>query len=188
MTYLEWKEGYRQERIKRNEIWKPVKNYDGVYEVSNLGNVKSLDRIEFVSGVNYFRKRKGRLLKPRLHRDGYIKCYLLKNGQSKTRMVHQLVAEVFLNHTPCGHKLVVNHINFNKADNRLSNLEIVTTRENANQKHLESSSKHVGVDYIKNRCKWRSRISFKNITIYLGLFNSEEDAHNAYNKALKESI
>jgi len=184
MTYLERKEGYRQERIKKNEVWKPVKNYDGIYEVSNLGNVKSLDRIEFVSGVNYFRKRKGRLLKPRLHRDGYIKCCLLKNGRSRTRMVHQLVAEVFLNHIPNGHKLVVNHINFIRADNRLENLEIVTQRENANLKHIRSSSKYVGVNYNSRLKKWGSRITISKNTVYLGTFDTELEASKYYENAL----
>jgi len=166
------------------EIWKPVKNYEGLYEISNFGNVKSLSRLEFVSGVNYFRQRRGRILKPRLNRGGYVKCYLLKNGKSKTRTVHQLVAEAFLNHIPCGHKLVVNHINFIRNDNRVENLEIVTSRENTNLKHIKSSSKYVGVNYNPRLKKWRSRIIIDKKPIYLGTFDTELEASEYYENAL----
>lgn len=83
----------------------------------------------------------------RLNKDGsgYFQVALLKNGIEKRFKVHQLVAMCFLNHKPCGMNLVVNHINFNRNDNRIDNLEIVTARENANLKHIKSSSKYLGV-------------------------------------------
>lgn len=159
----------------RLEIWKDILNYGGFYEVSNLGNVKSFKK-----------QKKGELLKPCLNNHGYLHVLLSKNGKYKTKKIHQLVAETFLNHIPCGHKLVVNHINFNKTDNRVGNLEIITSRENTNLKHIKSSSQYVGVSWIKNIGKWSSRIQVNGKNEFLGHFTDELDAHNAYQNKLKE--
>ena len=114
--------------IMENEIWKPIPNYDG-YEVSNYGRVKSL--------------KLGRelILKPFISKSGYYRNEIWYNNTRKTFGTHQLVAMAFLGHKPNGQILVVNHINFDKKDNRLENLEVVTQRENANKKHIKSSSK-----------------------------------------------
>ena len=158
------------------EIWKPVKDYEGIYEVSNLGNVKSLVK---------WRGEIGRILKGGFDIYGYHIIILCKNGHRKTRSVHQLVAEVFLNHNPCNYELVINHKDFNPSNNRVKNLEIITQRENANLKHIKSSSKFVGVCWRKDTNKWRSSIWIKGKTKILGCFINEIDAHNAYHNALK---
>lgn len=157
------------------EIWKYIPNYGGLYEVSNLGNVKS-----------YKKHPEGKLLSRCFDGHGYLHVLLYKNGKSKTKKVHQLVAEVFLNHNPCGYKLVVNHINFIKTDNRVKNLEIVTARENANLKHIKSSSQYVGVSWIKNIGKWRSVILINGKNKFLGHFTDELEAHNAYQNELQK--
>ena len=54
-------------------------------------------------------------------------------GKKETKQVHQMVAESFLNHIPCGYKLVVNHIDFNRTNNAVQNLELVSARENSNR-------------------------------------------------------
>ena len=109
------------------EIWKDIKNYGGLYQVSDLGNIKSLERK--VDNGYCIRTVKEKVLKSVVSFQGYFIVSLHKNGEQKTLKIHQLVAIAFLNHTPDGHTLVVNHINFNKKDNRLDNLEIVTARE-----------------------------------------------------------
>jgi len=157
------------------EIWKEVKGYEGIYEVSNLGNVKSL---------NYNGTKKEKELKICYDSDGYCIVSLFKNKVSKTRKVHQLVAESFLNHTPNGMKLVVNHINFIRNDNRLENLEIISQRINTNLKHLKSSSKYTGVSWYKSMNKWVSQIKINGKQKNLGYFKTELEAHNAYQKAL----
>jgi hypothetical protein len=104
----------------------------------------------------------------------------------KTRTVHQLVAGAFLNHKPSRYELVINHKDFNRSNNNVDNLEIVTTRENANQKHLKSSSQYTGVSWDKNRNKWSSQIVINKKLKFLGRFINELDASKAYQKALKD--
>ena len=92
----------------------------------------------------------------------------------------------FLNHIPCGMERVVNHINFNRLDNRLENLEIVSARENANQKHLKSSSIYTGVIVNKKRINsFISKIKIKSQSIYLGDYKDEKQASEMYELAVK---
>tara|TARA_B110000285_G_scaffold188316_1_gene214451 strand:- start:307 stop:795 length:489 start_codon:yes stop_codon:yes gene_type:complete len=159
------------------EIFKDIKGSEGLYQISNFGNVKSL---------NYNRTKEQKLLSPGLTASGYEKVDLRINGKRRTRTVHQLVAEVFLNHEPCGMKLVVNHIDFDKTNNHVSNLEIVTSRENTNRKHCKSSSRYIGVSWDDNSSKWKSRITIDGRTNHLGIFNCETKAHLTYQLELEK--
>lgn len=154
------------------EIWKDIPGYEGLYRVSSFGNVKSL------------KFDKEMILKQSIDGTGYFKINLHKSGITKTRKVHQLVAITFLNHNPKGYYLVVNHINFNKLDNRLDNLEIVTNRENSNLQHIQSTSKYTGVYWNKEKSKWRSQIKINGKLEFLGYFNNEHDASIAYRNKL----
>ena len=102
------------------EIWKDVKNYEGLYEVSNLGRVKSL---------NYNRTRKEKILKSG-YVCGYCKVVLWKYGKKKMYTVHRLVAEHFIpnpDNKPC-----IDHIDGNRSNNRVENLRWCTYKENSN--------------------------------------------------------
>ena len=114
------------------EIWRDVINYKGIYQVSNLGRVKSL-------------KRKGclndRILKPKPTSRGYLKVTLCINNEIKYKTVHQLVAEAFLNHTPCGMALVVDHIDNDKLNNCVNNLQVITQRENSYKNNRYNKNK-----------------------------------------------
>jgi hypothetical protein len=166
------------------EEWRDVVGYEGYYQVSNLGRIKSLKRI--VERINGWRTVPEKFLSEHKDNSGYLFVGISKNGKSKSTKIHQLVAMAFLGHKPDGHKLVVNHKNFIKTDNRLENLEIVTGRENSNKKHLKSSSEYVGVHWDKKSNKWKSQINVLGKRKYLGLFNNEIDAHNAYRNALEK--
>lgn len=153
------------------EIWKDIIGYEGLYQVSNFGNVKSF----------WFGKET--ILKQPLCK-GYCQVSLYKDKKTKTIQVHQLVAIHFLNHKPDGFKLVINHIDFNIRNNNVENLEIVTPRQNTNQKHLKSSSKYVGVYWHKQMKKWAACILINKKSKHLGFFKIEYDAHLAYEKEL----
>lgn len=163
------------------EVWKDIPEYEGLYQVSNLGNVRGLDRINIIG-----RKLKGRVLKAAICSPKYLGVSLSRDGKAKTITVHKLVAYAFLNHKSCGYKLVVNHIDTNPKNNNVTNLEIVTTRENSNQKHIKSSSKYVGVSWQKNRKKWQSHIRIDGKLKYLGLFADEKEAAQAYQNELNK--
>ena len=152
------------------EVYKDVIGYEGIYQVSNLGNVKN---------------NKEKQLKLSKNSSNYLLAGLRINKVTKSVYVHQLVAQSFLNHKRCGHKLVVNHIDFDKTNNKLDNLEIVTARENSNQKHLKSSSKYVGVSWHKRFNKWVSRITINGKNKHLGYFTNELEASKSYKIALK---
>lgn len=112
-----------------SEIWKPVVGYEGFYEVSSFGKVRSLKRTrkgkcESECGV------KERLLKPSKHTKGYLVCGLSKDGKLKYFKVHRLVAEAFLPNPE--NKEQIDHINTIKTDNCISNLRWVTPKENTN--------------------------------------------------------
>lgn len=106
------------------EIWKDIKGFEG-YQVSNLGRVKSLERIDALG-----RRVKEKFLKPLITRNGYYLIGLYKNSIQKFYYVHRFVWEAFNGQIPEGYE--VNHINEIKSDNRLSNLNLMTHKENMN--------------------------------------------------------
>jgi len=112
------------------EIWKDIVNYEGLYQISNYGNVRSLNRITEVKRGNqsYTCSYKGRLIKPKLSTDGYCFVNSCKKGKQKPLYYHRLVAEHFIEN----HREVtsVNHIDGNKLNNHYSNLEWCTSQEN----------------------------------------------------------
>lgn len=109
--------------MNEQEIWKPIKNYEGIYEISNLGNVKSL---------NYNRTKKEKILKPRKDKKGYLYVMLYKNKYGKNFSIHRLVAQAFIPNPE--NKPEVDHINTIKDDNRIDNLKWATHIENNNNK------------------------------------------------------
>lgn len=159
-----------------DEIWKDIPSYEGKYQASNLGRIKSLERK--VSFGKQKRLIKETILKPKIDKDGYLRVSL----SSKKYQIHKLIAISFLNHVPCGLKTVINHKNFLRNDNNLKNLELIPNRENTNQKQFSHSSKFTGVYWEKN--KWRSQIRVDGKIKHLGQFDNEKEASEYYENAL----
>jgi hypothetical protein len=154
------------------ETWKTIPNWED-YQVSNLGRVRSLKTGN---------PKELKLLNIRQ----YKVVNLCKEGKKKLFSIQQLVAMAFLNHKPEGWQLVVDHINSDKSDNRLENLRIVTNRENCSKERVLKSSLPVGVDYKKDSKKFRALIQISGKRKYLGLFNTPEEASEAYQKELNK--
>lgn len=112
-----------------SEEWRDIKNYEGMYQVSNMGRVKSLERKVPHKGGGE-RTVKERILKPGIDTHGYMSVVLCIDGKKRTLVVHRLVCEAF--HEKLEGKQEVNHINEDKTDNRSCNLEWCSRRENVN--------------------------------------------------------
>ena len=166
--------------MEKKEIWMDVPGYESIYKVSNLGNLKSL---------NYNHTKKEKLISNKsINKSGYCGVSLYKNKKKRQYNIHQLVAMAFLGHKIEAKGLVVNHINFNKIDNRVENLELVTSRENGNLKHKKSTSKYVGVSWDNTHKKYRARINVNKFDESLGLYSCEKKASDAYQRRLAELL
>ena len=105
------------------EIWKDIPNYVGRYKASNFGRIKSIDMVLSYKrhNVETTRIRKGKVLSPAKMRNGYLRVEMSVNGEHKLNLVHQLVAQAFIPN-PNNYEQV-NHIDGNKENNCVSNLE-----------------------------------------------------------------
>ena len=117
---------------------------------------------------------------------GYLKVTLSNESKNTTRTIHQLVAISFLGHDETNLKLVVNHIDFNKQNNHVENLEVVTYRENSNHRPKIHSSDYPGVYWREKTQKWQVAIRINGKKKYLGSFDCEIEASESYQKALRE--
>ena len=161
------------------EIYKDIIGFEGSYEISNFGNVKSL--------------KSNRILKPQLSGNGYYNVTLSKDGKRTTPTIHSLVAIHFIDTKD----LTVNHIDGNKLNNHIDNLEYVSYSDNLKHAHkiklrkkihksnIKNTSGKVGVIYDKQRNKWIARLHKKSKALYLGIFNTKEEAIKCREEAEK---
>lgn len=111
------------------EFWIDVKDYEGIYQVSNWGRVKSLERdvIDYINGKQRVKHYKEKILKPRLDGGSYLQVILWKNGVQEPKGIHVLVAEAFIENP--NHYKHVHHKDRNQQNNRIENLEWINRDE-----------------------------------------------------------
>jgi hypothetical protein len=160
------------------EIWKDIPNYESFYQASNLGRIKSLKR------------NKEKILKQSTQTRGYYRVQLSKYKDPKQYLVHKLVAMAFLNHTPDGYMLHIDHIDGNQLNNKVENLEELTAGEHRwktiytnpswakpKKPPRKTTSKYNGVSYYKKSKKWRAEITINGENHRLGYFKTEIEAY-----------
>lgn len=166
------------------EVWKDVVGYEGLYQVSDHGRVRSLERVVKTSDGRV-RRMKGKFLSIFQNGRGYSQVTLCLRGKTSSKHVHKLAAEAFLGHSSCGMKEVVDHIDHDKTNNHLSNLRLVTQRENTSHRKKKGTSQYPGVYWHSLSQKWIAQITLGKTRKHLGLFTCEHEAANAYQKALE---
>lgn len=162
------------------EIWKDVVGYEGYYQVSNLGRVRSLDRI-----ASNGRKIKGKILSTKVNTPPYYpRVSLSVNGKMKLVQVHRLVAQAFVYNPDPEHKTQVGHKDESRTNNRADNLEWVTPKENSNMPlHRERVSKANEGKVLSTETK--SKISLSQKGKYKGEKNPFYNKHHT-NEAKKK--
>ena len=185
------------------EVWKDVVGFEDYYEVSNTGKVRRKDHITVYK--NGARARFSQtILKPSVFKKGYLMVYLSVKSKKKTKSVHRIVAEAFIPNPE--NKETVNHIDCDKTNNHVSNLEWLSNEENI-QHSVENgryeyrderkmlgrrkqkgnyTSQYYGVSYDKVNNKWIMQFTYKGKRTYKGGFETEEEAAEAYIMELKK--
>jgi hypothetical protein len=169
------------------EIWRDIPGWEGYYQVSSFGRVKSLSR-EMFNGFGFFLSKEI-ILNPSINTHGYYMVNLSNRSIRKSREIHSLMSIAFLNRNHLDENMVTNHIDGNKTNNKLENLEIVTHRQNNStcfrKNESTFSSKCVGVYLRKKTNKWHTAIRVDGVKKWLGCFETEMEASNAYQEALR---
>jgi hypothetical protein len=168
------------------EIWKDIPGYEGLYQASNEGRIKSLPReVEiFCWGNPTIRSVSGRLLKLLKNNRGYLTVGIRSSDENlaKMRTVHRLVAKAFLGVNDTDQ---IDHIDMDRTNNKITNLRVSTNYQNMGNTSLyaNNTSGYKGV-YLKGRTnRYRAYICVHGSSVYLGCFNTSEEAARAYDVA-----
>ena len=170
MDYNDLLHEFTQEELD-SEVWKDIDGYDYEYQISNLGRFKRV--------TAYSKNYTGFITRGAFDKFGYLRITVVKNKKSKTLKIHRLVAQYFLGNY--SEDLSVNHKNFNKSDNRIENLEMMTYSENAldfilKVKKEKSYSNILGVGYHSQLGKWTTRVNKNGKRVSLGTYSTKEEA------------
>ena len=155
--------------MEQQEIWKPIRGWEGFYEISNLGKVKSLDRWYFSKSGRHIHVKE-KILKACCDSKGYPFVLLSKNSKTKTTYIHRLIAEHFIPNPT--NKPEIDHIDTNPLNFSIKNLRWCTRKENCNNpitiKHRIISVNKEGVQEkkIQSHIKSNSKVAPKKIYMY----------------------
>jgi hypothetical protein len=159
------------------EEWKVIENAPN-YAISNWGRVKSLITNHILkSGFSPY--------------TGYYNIPLRRDtGEMKTHRIHLLVAHHFIEKPQSDEFLVVDHIDRDRTNNISTNLRYLSRSDNQKNrtKTAGTISKYMNVSFNKTKNKWGSQFQYKDKTIYVGYFETEDDAARAYNKKVLEIV
>lgn len=161
-----------------SEEWKNIdeKGFEGYYQVSNLGRVRSVDRL-IVSKDGRRRLYTGKVLIQKSDKDGYKYVILKNKGKSKTLKVHRLVGEYFVPNPY--NKPFINHLDESKDNNVFTNLEWVTPKENANYGTAIDRARHnrnyeeISRKQLNDATKSKPVVVYKKITVYPSIAEAE---------------
>jgi hypothetical protein len=159
-----------------NEHWLSVLNYEGLYEVSNLGHIRSLDHNVPTKG-GATRLVHGRILKCSKDSSGYLICSIYKNGDQKQVSIHRMVLEVFIG--PCPEGMECRHLDGNKLNNRLNNLKWGTYSENQNDRHRHGTitrllGENSPVSFLTKEAVLDIRTSKEKQTVLMKKYNTSQ--------------
>jgi len=153
------------------EEWKDIVGFKDKYQISNIGRIKSLLR--------------NKMLSPTIVGDGYYQVTLFNNSIRKSILVHHLVYDHFGLNKRNGRMLQVDHIDQNKLNNNINNLQLLDNRANNLKKSKPHTSKYKGVYFNKQNNKWGSCIYINGKSKFLGYYLNEDDAYEKYKQELK---
>ena len=159
------------------EFWAEIEGYEGLYEVSDLGRVKSY----------WKNKTEGEILRPGKNRGGYFYVFLCKNGVKK-KTIHRLVANAFLSNPE--KKETVDHINRDKRDNRACNLRFATQSEQNQNTSSWINAKNYCICYLPscpNPSKWRLEFRYQNEKRKNKYFKTKEEAQEYFDQNVDKS-
>lgn len=158
------------------EIWKPIPGYEGYYEVSDLGNVRGVERMR-INKHGGFAFQKACKIKPSLTEDGYCQIRLSKDGVYKHTKIHQVVVKTFWGISTIQKGFVIDHKNNIPNDNRLCNLQIISESLNTRKDKKNRTSKYPWVYFEKFTGRWRFCFSANNAKFKSRRFKDEEAAY-----------
>lgn len=166
---------FNRESERVMEEWRDIPGYEGFYQASSEGRVRSVDRVLVRSNGRSHTVR-GKVLRPGIS-SRYSMVVLRNEDGVNGKTVHSIVAETFIGPRPDG--MVIDHKDENTENNRPNNLEYVTQRENVRRFHKNKGTECIGVYWYKRKSKWMARIYRKEGSVFLGYFKDKQDAIRA---------
>jgi hypothetical protein len=170
--------------------WHPFyyNGFETNIEATKCGRLRKVEKDWYGKGKGSSHIKYGEIIYQlkKISNSGYYMIRVcIKNNLNRPFFVHQIIAATFLNYKFGNRNIVIDHINSDKLNNKLSNLTILSQRENCSKEKTIISGMPVGVHFHKPLKKYVSRIHFNGKKHHLGYFNSIEEASFAYQNKLK---
>jgi hypothetical protein len=150
--------------------------------MDNYRQIEGYNNYKISKNGDVYSEKTKKVLKKINTTNGYQLVNLYENKKKKSILIHQLMAITFLNHKPCFQEIVVDHINGNKKDNRLLNLQIISQRKNSTKDKSNQKSGYAGVYWSKQNKKWQVRPRINSRKFLLGYFDCPKIASEEYIK------